>query len=361
MHIIIVSPSLDPKKNVSGISSVTKFIIANNRDYEYIHFELGRKDNERGGVYRIGSVVRCYRQWKRLLRQYPDAIIHYNFPLEKPSILRDLPFMRAALKQKRKMVVHIHGGSILSSDSIPFPFKQILKQVFSWRVPFIALSDKEAETLRTKFHAKRVVSLPNCVDLTEARRFNRVYNSGSSVLTLGYLGRVAKTKGMDFLLQAFLKLKNSGVPFKLKMAGAEEVPGQYLPRFAEALGDDFEACGVIGGDDKTAFLKSLDVFVMPTFFEGLPMSLLECMSFGVVPVVTPVGSIPSVVTNMQNGLYVKVMDAETIVEAVTHLHNDRDCLEKMGTSARESIFRHFPTENYINTLNEIYLESVGAR
>ena len=41
-----MSPSLDPKQNVSGISSVTQFIISNNPDCHYIHFELGRKDND---------------------------------------------------------------------------------------------------------------------------------------------------------------------------------------------------------------------------------------------------------------------------------------------------------------------------
>ena len=50
MQIIIVSPSLDPTKNVSGVSSVTRFIIENNTSHNYVHFELGRKDGEKGGI-----------------------------------------------------------------------------------------------------------------------------------------------------------------------------------------------------------------------------------------------------------------------------------------------------------------------
>lgn len=48
MNIIITSPSLNPKVNVSGISSVTQFIISNNRKQNYLHFELGKKDKEKG-------------------------------------------------------------------------------------------------------------------------------------------------------------------------------------------------------------------------------------------------------------------------------------------------------------------------
>ena len=354
MDVVIVSPSLDPTKNVSGLSAVTRFIIANNPHHNYIHFELGRKDGEKGGIYRVGSIISGYRAWKQLLRMHPDAIVHYNFPLEKPSILRDTPFMHAALKNGNKMVIHIHGGVYLTSESIPFPFRQILKHVFSWQLPFITLSEKEAGILRNKFYAKHVVSLPNCIDLKDAQTFERKYKDDSTPLTLGYLGRIAKTKGMDYLLQACSILKERHIPFCLKIAGAEEVEGQYLPQFSNLLGNQFVYAGIVSGESKNTFLQSLDVLAMPTFFEGLPMSLLECMSYGVVPVITPVGSIPTVVTDQQNGILIKAEDAESIVDAITFLHTHRDQLEQMSKSSRNYIYEHFNSDSYIDKLNNIY-------
>ena len=354
MRIIITSPSLDPTKNVSGLSSVTRFIIENNPHQDYVHFELGRKDGEKGGIHRVNAVIRRFQDWKRLLKTYPDALVHYNFPLEKPSIIRDTPFMRAALKNGNRMVIHIHGGVYLTSESIPFPFRQMLNYVFSWHVPFITLSETEAETLRKRFHAKHVVSLPNCIDLKDAQTFQRKYKDASTPLTLGYLGRIAKTKGMDYLLQACCLLKELHIPFSLKIAGAEEVEGQYLPQFSRTFGNQFVYSGKVSGDDKKSFLQSLDVLAMPTFFEGLPMSLLECMSYGVVPVVTPVGSIPTIVTDRQNGMLIKVKDTQSIVDAITYLHTHRDKLEQMSKSSRNYIYEHFSPDSYIDKLNNIY-------
>ena len=354
MRIIITSPSLDPTKNVSGLSSVTRFIIENNPHQDYVHFELGRKDVEKGGIYRVNSVIRRFKDWKRLLKTYPDAIVHYNFPLEKPSIIRDTPFMRAALKNGNRMVIHIHGGVYLTSESIPFPFRQMLNQVFSWNVPFITLSETEAETLRKRFHAKHVVSLPNCIDLKDAQTFQRKYKDYSTPLTIGYLGRIAKTKGMDDLLQACCRLKERHIPFCLQIAGAEELEGQYLPQFRKALGKQFVYAGIVSGENKKSFLQSLDVLAMPTFFEGLPMSLLECMSYGAVPVITPVGSIPTVVTEGRNGMLIKVKDAQSIVDAIAYLHTHRDRLEQMSQSARSYIYEHFDADSYIDKLNNIY-------
>ena len=354
MDVIIVSPSLDPTKNVSGLSAVTRFIIENNPHHNYVHFEQGRKDGEKGGIYRVSSIISGFRAWKQLLRMHRDAIVHYNFPLEKPSIIRDTPFMNAALKNGNKMVIHIHGGVYLTSKSIPFPFRQILKLVFSWEVPFITLSETEAEVLKKRFHAKHVVSLPNCIDLKDAQTFERKYKDDSTPLTLGYLGRIAKTKGMDYLLQACSILKAHHIPFCLKIAGTEEVEGLYLPQFSKILGNQFVYAGIVSGESKNSFLRSLDVLIMPTFFEGLPMSLLECMSYGVVPVITPVGSIPTVVTEGQNGMFIKVKDAQSIVDAITYLHTHRDKLEQMSKSSRNYIYEHFSPDSYIDKLNNIY-------
>ena len=354
MQILIVSPSLNPTQNINGISSMTNFIIENNSCFDYVHFELGRKDNEKGGFRRIGSILQKFKEWKCLLRKYPDALVHYNFPLEKPSVLRDTPFMHEAIRTGHKMVVHIHGGRLLTSANIPFPFRQILNHVFSWQVLFIALSDKEVEILRNKFQAKKVVSLPNCIDLRDSKIFERHYYDKTSPLTLGYLGRITSTKGMEYLLKACILLKKRNIPYRLKLAGIEDVNERFISQFSNSLDDHFEYCGSVTGEIKNNFLRSLDLLVMPTFFEGLPLSLLECMSYGIVPIITPVGSITTVVTDQQNGMFIKVKDTDSIVEAITYLHAHRDKLEHMSISARNTIYEHFNPSIYISNLNNIY-------
>lgn len=82
MKVIINSPSLDPKVNVSGISSVAQFIISNNKEVNYIHFEVGRKDTEsQGFLSRIIRILRNKKEWAQLLKQNKDAVVHYNIPL----------------------------------------------------------------------------------------------------------------------------------------------------------------------------------------------------------------------------------------------------------------------------------------
>lgn len=352
MKVIIVSPSLDPTKNVSGISSVAQFIINNNPNVEYVHFEMGRKDGQRGWLRRAFKIAFSLVEWKRFLKQNPDVLVHYNFPLSGPSILRDPLFMKMASKMHHKMVVHIHGGLYLTAPKIPFIFERILERVFSMEVPFITLSSMEADLIKNRFNPEFVYALPNCVDLDDAAKFKRTF-SDDKPLVLGYIGRIAQTKGMDYLLQTAVKLKEKGVDFRLHIAGAEEVEGQYLGKFCSELGENFQYYGVVSGKKKDEFLRSVDVFMLPSFFEGLPISLLECMSYGSVPVTTNVGSISSVVVDGDNGIFID-LDTDKIVAAVESLSDDRSLLKAMSTKAKDTIFGKFKPSTYIYKLNGIY-------
>ena len=353
MTIIIVSPSLDPRKNVSGISSVTKFIIDNNPTINYIHFELGKKDNEKGGIYRIKAIAKNIKEWIILLNKYPIAIIHYNFPLSKASILRDPIFMWIARLKKRKITIHLHGGIFLTAPHIPYVINKILTSIFSWKVPFIVLSQMELQLIKNRYTCSNIYVLPNCIDLKEAKNFNRIININNP-LTIGYLGRIAETKGMDYLLNACKLLKNKGIPFILRLAGKEEIPGQYINKFQKELKEEFIYDGVISGKNKEIFLKKLDLFILPSFFEGLPISLLECMSFGVVPITTNVGSIGEIIKNDYNGIFIKVKNSQSIYDKINFIQNNRQLIKELSKNAQETIFKNFSPEEYIRNLNNIY-------
>lgn len=353
-EVIIVSPSLDPKQNVSGISSVTQFIISNNSDCQYIHFELGRKDNERGGLLRAKAILRSLILWNRILNNYPNALVHYNFPLSKMSILRDPLFMMIARWKRRQIIIHLHGGIFLTTPHIPKYLKYILQLVFSFPFPFVVLSCLEKKIVVERFHCKNVYVLPNCVDLNNAKTFHRGYSDNENNLILGYLGRIAETKGMEYLLEACVELKRRNIPFILRMAGKEEVEGQYLSRFQTELGSSFIYEGVVFGQSKNVFLQKINIFILPSFFEGLPISLLESMSYGVVPLTTNVGSIGEIVKDGYNGLIIRKQDTMSIVEQCVKLVNNKHLMKLLAQKARHTIFEKFHSAGYINSLNSIY-------
>ena len=351
-EVIITAPSLDPSKNVSGVSAVAKFIIDNNRKCHYRHFEMGKKDDEKGGVVRLLTLVKAFFDWRRELRNRPTAIVHYNFPLSPRAIFRDSLFIGEAIRRNQTVLVHIHGGLYLTAKRIPVVQGKILKWVFAQDVPFVVLSEMEKEMVTKRFGAKRVTVLPNCVELPVNVNVN--VNGNGEPLIIGYLGRIEANKGMAELLAACKRLRDEGVNFRMVMAGMEQGTEAFVNQFEKALGARFKYVGVVSGKAKSDFFNEIDVFAMPTYFEGLPIALLECMSYGVVPVVTPVGSIPQVVTDGKDGILVGVKEVEPLVDAIRRLAADREQTLNMGREAKETIFSHFSPKHYVEQLNQVY-------
>lgn len=353
VEVILVGPNPDPKVALGGVSSVVGFILNNNKECNYIHFEQGSRDKEKGGFHKITRVVKRYWKWKKLLTEDSERIIHYNFDLSPFSILRDYPFMRMARNLNRKMVIHVHGGVFMTSPQVPFLYDFFLKKIFSWEdTPFIVLSEREKKNIELRYETKNIHVLPNSVTIPKSLNKKRTDAS----LNIGYFGRITEAKGMQELLDATIKLKEKQVAFKLFFAGKKEPPVDYVGLFSEALGDIFHYVGIVSGKKKEEFLSGLDVFVLPSYFEGLPMSLLESMSYGIVPIVTAVGSIPEVVTDGENGLIIKDHDVETIVSAIQRINNDKQLALSMGENASKKIDRCFNPQKYCETLNEIYFK-----
>ena len=348
--VLIVAPSLNVKNNVSGVSAVTNFIISHNGECEYEHFLQGRGDGERGMVTRVMRVWRNYRAWKKRLKTIGDAVIHYNYPLDTPSIVRDYFFLKVAHKQGVPMVIHIHGGLYLFKDKKPFVIRKILSEVFSWENPFIVLSNKEHSQIQKVYGTRNVSILPNCVDLPEVN-VNRNENKDLNFL---YLGRIEPNKGMDYLLEAMRTLKEEGRHFVLHLAGIEQGKNRYIERYQELLGDRFVYEGIVSGEKKAILLKRCQVFVLPSLYEGLPISLLETMGYGLVPVVTDVGSIGEYVKDGENGLLIGLRDAAAIAEAVRRLDDNRVLMMKMSETARQTLRNRLNPQKYIENLNMIY-------
>ena len=355
MKILIVAPSLDIERNVSGMSAVVNFIIANNKECEYFHFLQGKSDGEKGTINRVVRVVLNFMTWRKLLKTTDVDLIHYNYPLDTLSVLRDFFFIREAYRQRKKIVIHLHGGLFLFKKKKPFIIRKFMKGVLSLNCPFITQSEREREQIRKEFCTNNVFLLPNCVDLTEAHLYSKEIES--PIIDILYLGRIEPNKGMDYLYQAMAACLKNDLDMRLHFAGVEQGNHDYIERFKRLLGDRFVYEGIVAGTKKTELLKNCQVFILPSLYEGLPVSLIECMSFGLVPVVTDVGSISEYVKDGVNGLLLKVRDDRSIVDALTSLQNSRDLLQRLSVAAQNTVFSRFSPKKYVSVLNQIYLQA----
>jgi glycosyltransferase involved in cell wall biosynthesis len=351
--VIITGPSLDPDENIGGISAVVSLIINSNKGYNYIHFELGKHDNKRRSLSDFFRVVNGWIRWFLLLVRRENIFIHFNISLETRSLLRDTPLILLARLLNRRIVIHLHGGMYMGSTELPGWIKRLIVSVLSGKEPKIVLSEKEQDLIAKKFRAENIYILPNSVDLCDAKAFKRIWPD-PCLPRLLFISRIVKAKGIDDILLALKQLRQTDIPFHFTMAGDGEDRNEYVNKFTESLDTQFTYKGVVSGNVKSSLFRECNIFLLPSHYEGLPVSLLESMSYALVPIVTDVGSIKNVVSDGYNGIIVKKNSYEDIYNAITRLIREEGLINKMGNNARNYIFENFSTENYVSQLNEIY-------
>ena len=351
MEIVITAPNLNPNINVSGISAITNSIISLNREFKYVHFEIGSYDGEASILQRFLKTCKTYLAWAKVNLITKFDLIHFNFPLEKFSILRDVPLIIYSRILRKKILIHLHGGRYLVKDSIPFIHNLFLKIVFSYNLPIIVLSTIEEKTLRNKYKCKSIFVLPNAV-VTDDNIVDRKKNEFKNLL---FMSRIHKSKGLETIADAFKILVKGGSDFTFTLCGDGPDKDWFVNSIKEILGQRLIYKGVISGEEKNSIISRADIFLLPSIYgEGLPVALLETMSKGVIPIVTDDGSILSVVKNGENGIVVEKNNPSELAKAINTLLGQRQLCLTLSEKAEETIRSNFDIREYVKKLNLIY-------
>jgi glycosyltransferase involved in cell wall biosynthesis len=145
-----------------------------------------------------------------------------------------------------------------------------------------------------------------------------------------YFGRLDAQKGLDHLSEIVASLKDAPDTFQVRVVG-----GQVIASDHETLGVNLDNEPPVYADDAIAELYQwADVIVMPSRFEGLPLTIIEAMMLGVVPIVTDVGAVAEAVRHGEDG-YVVSGDhiAKQMLDLIQGLSADRETLRRLSRNA----------------------------
>jgi glycosyltransferase involved in cell wall biosynthesis len=167
-----------------------------------------------------------------------------------------------------------------------------------------------------------------------------------------FLGRMGERKGAFELLEAFAAL-SAEIRHGARLVFAGDGMVEELRSAAQAVGPDVTVHSWLSSEDRDALLIESDVLVLPSRTEGVPMAILEAMSYGIPVIATSVGGIPDVVTDMKEGLFVGVGDQAALISAMTQLVVDPELRSKLGSAARARA-ESLNIEHYVERLIKLY-------
>lgn len=156
-----------------------------------------------------------------------------------------------------------------------------------------------------------------------------------------FVGQVGRRKGVYDLLHAMKRLRDEGVPIELSVVGPSERPGQLeaVRALSAELGIESAVrfTGSLTGEDLYEQFRSHDLFVLPSHTEGLPVVLFEAGAFELPVLTTPVGSIPSLVRDGENGFLVPPGDVEAVAGTLRRLAGDSSLRARLGAQLKRDL------------------------
>ena len=182
----------------------------------------------------------------------------------------------------------------------------------------------------------------------------------SSPVVIGTVAVLERRKGHRFLLEAAAHLKGQGQRLIWRIAG-DGSQKERLQRLAESLGLREEVVFLGFVSDVPAFLSSIDIFVLPSLFEGLGVAVLEAMAAAKPVVATDVGGPGELVADERTGLLVPPGDFLSLARALSRLSSDKDLIRRMGENGRARVKEHFTMEQMAKRNEGYYYELLEER
>ena len=213
--------------------------------------------------------------------------------------------------------------------------------------------------------AEKVDVIYNAVDFSQAAATVSAAEMRASLgipadaPTAGVIARLTEQKGHRFLFEALAKTPALSA-VRLVVVGGGEL-GERLARLAGELGIGSRVHFVGPRRDLGNLLAAMDVFVMPSLWEGLPLSLVLAMGASRPVVATRVAGIPEVIEDSRTGLLVPPGDAEALGAALARLFDRVDLRARLGRDARAAVLPRFNVERYVDSVASLYDRLLSAR
>jgi glycosyltransferase involved in cell wall biosynthesis len=323
--------------------------------------------------YRDGSTGQKLLYFARFLGQYASALVtqpqlrlvHVHTASYGSFMRKSLVILLARMFGK-KVVIHMHGaGFAVFYDKMPVAFRWVIRRVLRSSDVLIALSSQwQNDLYRICQHPDiRVLYNPTVLK-------NPVFNEpdiakiaegchagdGGQVNFL-FMGRLGQRKGVYDIIKSAQHLQGHNI--KIDLYGDGEVEAIRQQILAAGVADKITVHGWIDGSRKDETFRQANVLLLPSYHEGLPISVLEALAYGLPVLATDVGGIAEAVEDGVNGYLIEPGACETLATRMDQLAASPSLRLEMGKSGYQMAATKFDLSVIMRKLEALYAEIIG--
>ena len=275
-------------------------------------------------------------------------IVHIHMASRR-STFRKGKYAEIAKKYNKKVILHIHGAEYkVFLEECNQKKKEKVLNILKLADKIIVLSEEWKEYFSNLVNPEKIIVIYNAILIPQD------FNKDLETQKLLFLGRFGKRKGIFDLLEVFTKLIVKYPNIELYAGGDGEIQKVEQIIKNNNIEKNVHLLGWVQGEEKEKLLKNCSFFVLPSYNEGMPMSLIEGMAYKNVCISTNVGGIPKVINNNVNGILIKPGDRKALYNSLDILLKEENLRKKFSSNARRTVEEKFDIEKNIEVLIELY-------
>ena len=217
----------------------------------------------------------------------------------------------------------------------------------------IVLSKWWKDFFVSEFNPKKVEIVPNIVGYMPFQE--EISRRENAKVKLLFLGRIGDRKGIYDLLEVIYKQQHYFRQHCRLLVGGDgdvEKLKKIIDRYQ--ISDIVDYIGFVSGDQKKDIIKSSDIYLLPSYNEGLPISILEAMSYSKPVISTSVGGIPEIVHHGDNGYLIAPGDQRSLFQFLKELIQNPVDRTNMGRKSYQIVKDGYFPDKVLQKLNALY-------
>jgi glycosyltransferase involved in cell wall biosynthesis len=310
------------------------------------------------------NLLSITRQLVRYFRQHGVDILHTHKP--KDNVLGALSSAYQGIRH-RVRTVHGYPEHFVGFHAVKMNiYEKLDSRINAWLVDrIVAVSLDLKRELIKRFGPEKVVHIPNAIDVQQIRSIGSTTDlkkelrlDGQEFL-IGAMGRLTLGKGFESFLQAARIIYRQRPNVKFIVAGDGPLK-EPLETKAREYGLDGAVLFLGHREDNYRILKLVDLFVLPSFSEGIPMVLLEALALARPVIASRVGGIPEVIEHRTSGLLVAPGKEDELAQSCMTLMDDYDFARQLGVAGQKRVEERFSVRVMAEKVAEVYRTLVGS-
>jgi glycosyltransferase involved in cell wall biosynthesis len=272
----------------------------------------------------------------------------------------------AAKSLKIPLIYTVHGWSFHPDQKLLVRFARKMSERFLTRISdsVLCVSESNQRDGVEGWGMKNSAVIYNGINTSrfdpglKYKDIRKEFGISSEKTLIGYIVRITKQKDPLTLIRAMSIVSEKTKDVVLIMVGEGDLKESAIKMVLElnlsgnVIFENFR-------QDVPDILNSLDIYCLPSLWEGLPIGVIEAMAMGKVVIATPVDGTKEIISTGENGILFPVMDEAGLARAILEIHENKELGKKLSVNSIATVRDRFTIEKMVSAISDHYLKIVS--